>query len=119
MTLDLTSSWGSILTSGIVGTTLCLTIYAVMLNIPIFQKWKNPTIYALTPSFFFLLSVYSTILFIVFERAFFIDISLIFIFMAISLVFLLIWILFQLPKHILWDKMIEEGDKIFNEDESE
>jgi hypothetical protein len=97
-----------LLTSGIIGTTLCIAIFTMMIKIKIFQKWRNPLNIAIIPAIFFLLSVYFDVFYILFSNALFIETSLTLFLIATSLIFILIILLMQLPSLLIMDKILDD-----------
>jgi len=104
------------LSAGIIGTTLSLAIYTLLINIEIFQTWRNPTNIALIPPIFFLFSLIFTLLYIISEEQLLLRFSFIALSVAVGLIFILIIVLLKLPPIEDIRKLIErarETEKIY------
>lgn len=85
--------------SGIIGTTLSLTLFSIFQNSEIFRIWGSPKYLNVTTAGFFVLSYLSTLFYIIFQIEFLLIISLIFLLTAG--IFILLSIIYIFRLHII------------------
>lgn len=104
--------------SGIIGTTLSLTLFSIFQNSEVFRIWGSPKYLNVTTACFFVLSYLSTLIYIIFPIEFLLIISLVFllaagIFILISIVY--IFRLYIIEKSIDRLKETKQLPEIFGE----
>lgn len=104
--------------SGIIGTTLSLTLFSIFHNSEVFRIWGSPEYLNVTTAGFFVLSYLSTLIYIIFQIEFLLIISLVFllvagVFILISIIY--IFNLHKIEKSINRLKETKQLSEIFDE----